>query len=90
MNASSPQRNAAFEQAQVVTRIFQYAYTDMLMDRTRFPKRVKLFLWVRWWRLVTISGMARGSSLRSPHKLIPRLSFVYGFLLDLSSFFGLG
>jgi hypothetical protein len=35
----------------------------MQVDRYALRSVSNFFLWVSWWRLVTISGMARGSSL---------------------------
>ena len=45
------------------------------------------------WRLVTISGNGARKQPTIPHKLIPRLSFVFGFpllLFSLSLSIGLG
>lgn len=73
---------------------FGMAHTDMLwwMDNALRSASIFFFsLWVRLWRLVTISGTARGKQPMIPHKLIPRLSFVFGFFLLLFSFWtGLG
>lgn len=72
---------------------FGMAHTDMLWWTDSALRSASIFffsLWVRLWRLVTISGTARGEPM-VPHKLIPRLSFVFGFPLLLFSFWtGLG
>ena len=63
MDAGNPQRKIASALDWVVHKYLP-ACLRGYAGQTGFSKHVQISLWVRW-RLVTISGMARGSSLRT-------------------------